>query len=309
MVPLKIKLPDEFLKEETQWGYTITKEMKKVWAVQLDLLSELDRICRKYDIYYIASGGTLLGAIRHHGFIPWDDDLDLMLPRDGYNRLCAVVEGELNEPYFFQTEYTDPGFMRGFARLRNSQTTGIQKFEFSKRYRFNQGIFIDIFPMDEVVSDYDIFDKQKHKARQLFSKACILSEMTDRFPPNSRPRWKYLYKTAGHYLFGRLISGLRLQDYYLKQFEHECSKYNGTGQSTWSLLSFQFDNRHHDLPVYNDSEIMYVDFEFMKIPIPNNYHEHLTIKYGDYMNPKRVPNYHGDVIFDTDRSYLDVLGL
>ena len=309
MVPLKIQLPKGFLDEETRCGYTIPSKMKEIWAVQLDLLEEFTRVCRKNDICFIASGGTMLGAVRHHGYIPWDDDIDLMMPRDDYNRLCAIAPSEFNHPYFFQTEYTDHGFMRGFARLRNNETAGIQKFEYRKQYGFNQGIFIDIFPMDEVVSDHGKFDKQKQKARLLFRKACILSEMTDRFPPNRRPWWKFLYKTLGHYLFSRQINRHLLQDYYLKQFENECSKYNGTGQTTWSLLSFQFENRHHDLPVFNKSEILYVDFEFMKIPIPQKYHEHLTNKYGDYMKPRQIPNYHGDVIFDTNTSYQVVLGL
>ena len=307
MVKLKIILPDGFLNEETRCGYTIPRTMKEVWAVQLDLLAEFDRVCRKNNIRYIASGGTMLGAVRHQGYIPWDDDLDLMLPRADYNRLCSVAAAEFETPYFFQTEYTDPGFMRGFARLRNSETAGIQKFEYGKQYGFNQGIFIDIFPMDEVVSDQSQLEKQSKKAKKYYSIACILSEMTNRFPPNKKPYWKYAYKTIGHYLLGNLIDRLRLQDHYLRMFEEECAKYNGTHQSTWSLLSFQFDNRRHDLPVYDESEIMFVDFEFVKMPIPRNYDIHLKNKYGDYMTPKQIPNYHGDVIFDTKLSYRDLL--
>lgn len=133
--------------------------------------------------------------------------------------------------------------------------------------------------------------------------------MTNRFPPNKKPYWKYAYKTIGHYLLGNLIDRLRLQDRYLRMFEEECAKYNGTHQSTWSLLSFQFDNRRHDILKYDVSEIQYVDFEFMKIPIPSNYDSHLKNKYGNYMTPQKSPNYHGDVFFDTSRSYRDVLGL
>ncbi len=308
MVPLKIKLPDVFLREETRWGYTIKKQMKEVWAVQLDLLSELDRVCCKYDIRYIASGGTMLGAVRHNGYIPWDDDLDLMLPREDYKRLCEVAPKEFKEPYFLQTEYTDHGFMRGFARLRNSDTTGIQKFEYDKRFRFNQGIFIDIFPMDEIVSNPQKFEKQGKKVKRFYKMACILSEMTDRFPPNKRPCWKRVYKTIGHYLLGNIINRLRLQDFYLRKFEKECSRYNGTSQTKWSLLSFQFDNRRHDLS-FNKNDILFVDFEFTKIPIPGKYDEHLKNKYGDYMQPRQIPNYHGDVIFNTCQSYKSVLGL
>ena len=73
----------DFLKEEYRNGYLITDKMKKVWAVELDLLSELDRVCKKYNIKYYAAFGTLLGAIRDKGFIPWDDDLDIRVFEEG----------------------------------------------------------------------------------------------------------------------------------------------------------------------------------------------------------------------------------
>lgn len=309
MVSLKIQLPQDFLNEEVRCGYVISQRMKEVWAVQLDLLAELDRVCRKYGIHYVASGGTLLGAVRHHGFIPWDDDVDLMMPREEYDKLCSLAEKEFEHPYFFQTEYSDHGFMRGFARLRNSETSGIQKFELNKSYKFNQGIFIDIFPLDEVVSDNIKLNNQGRKAHRLYALSCILSEMTDRYPPNSIPRWKYIYKTIGHYFLGGLINRMRLQDFFLKKYEKVCAKYNGTNQTTVSLLSFQFNNRRHDLPVYKSRDIEYVNFEFVKIPIPPKYQEHLTNKYGDYMKPMKFPNYHGDVMFDVNRSYKEILNL
>ncbi len=82
MVDLKIKLPDGFLDEEVRCDYTITHEMKKIWAVELDLLEKLLNVCKKHGIKIFASGGTLLGAIRHKGMIPWDDDIDMMMFRE-----------------------------------------------------------------------------------------------------------------------------------------------------------------------------------------------------------------------------------
>ena len=154
MVDLKLKIPENFIAEEIRCGYKVTQQMKEIWAVELDLLSEFDRVCTKYNIKYFACGGTLLGAIRHHGFIPWDDDIDLAMARKDYEKLCEVAPKEFVHPYFFQTEYTDPGSLRGHAQLRNSITTGILKEEYPLRKKINQGIFIDIFPLDGVPEDH-----------------------------------------------------------------------------------------------------------------------------------------------------------
>lgn len=68
----------------------------------MDMLYQLDQICRKYNIHYFASGGTMLGAVRHKGFIPWDDDIDIMMFREEYDKLCKVAPKELKYPYFFK---------------------------------------------------------------------------------------------------------------------------------------------------------------------------------------------------------------
>ena len=152
MVDLNIVLPDGFLNEEVRCGYTVTKQMKEVWAVELDMLEKLLSVCKKHDIKIFASGGTMLGAVRHQGFIPWDDDIDMMMFRDDYEKLCKVAQEEFEYPYFFQTEYTDVGSLRGHAQLRNSATTGILAGERNQKYSFNQGIFLDIFPLDNILS-------------------------------------------------------------------------------------------------------------------------------------------------------------
>ena len=94
MVSLNIKLPENFLDEEIRDDYVVSSQMKQVWAVELDLLNKILEVCKKYNIKIIASGGTLLGAVRHKGFIPWDDDIDLMMRRNQYDKLCDVAEKE-----------------------------------------------------------------------------------------------------------------------------------------------------------------------------------------------------------------------
>jgi len=306
MVNLKVDIPEGFLDEEVRCGYTISSKMKEIWSVQLDMFAEFDRVCRKYDIKYVASGGTLLGAVRHHGYIPWDDDMDLMLMRDQYDKLCQVAPLEFQHPYFFQTEETDPGFHRWFARLRNSETTAIQKYEIPYHFKYNQGVFIDIFPMDGVA------DNQKRSLQQqkisfyksIYYKLLAVekSYWSDNEPPSKR--WA---KIIAHFLFGKLVGYTPVTQWAWRKVDEIFKWYSNDETEFVSLLSFEFNNLHHEVRSSYLNDIIEVDFEFMKIPIFASFDEHLRLKYGDYMTPMKSPNYHGDVIFDTNVSYMTYL--
>ena len=153
MVDLRINLPEHFLEGETRDGYYVSPEMKKVWAVELDLLNEFMRVCKKHNLRWFADGGTILGTMRHGGFIPWDDDIDVMMMREDYEKLNKIAPTEFKHPYFWATELTDPGLNHGYAQLQNIQTTAILKHHLPKKFTFHQGIFLDIFPVDNISAD------------------------------------------------------------------------------------------------------------------------------------------------------------
>lgn len=122
--------------------------MNEIWTIELDLLEKFKSICKKYNLTYYASCGTLLGAIRHKGFIPWDDDIDIFLMWPDYKKLMQVAPAECNYPYFFQSIYTEEDSMANASRLRRSDTTGFTKWEYENvRPEYDKGIFIDIFPL------------------------------------------------------------------------------------------------------------------------------------------------------------------
>ena len=115
-------------------------------AVLLELLRELDRVCTAHDIPYVLFAGTALGAARHRGFIPWDDDLDVALLRPDYERLLALDDGCWGEKYFLQREFS-PHWPLHFSKLRKNGTTCLEKYR-PKDERSHRGIYIDVFPLD-----------------------------------------------------------------------------------------------------------------------------------------------------------------
>lgn len=136
----------------------MSKERKELWGVELDLLWQFKNICDKYHLKHYLDGGTLLGAVRHGGFIPWDDDIDIAMPRTDYDRFLECAVKELNYPYFVQNDWTDSTFYC-CTKLRRSDTTCIHKKDLEGHFTFNQGIFIDICPFDNVPDD--LVERQK----------------------------------------------------------------------------------------------------------------------------------------------------
>lgn len=301
MVELKLQIPEGFLEEEERCGYLVSKQMKEVWAVELDMFVELDRVCRKYNIKYFASGGTMLGAVRHKGFIPWDDDIDVMMLRSEYDKLCTVAPSEFKHPYFFQTEYTDPGSLKGHAQLRNSETTALLPLEKKYKYKYNLGIFLDIFPLDNVPDDLTLFHKQGKDAMVYKKKYQEWSKWTDsRYLEATNPMKKILKRCI--YKLLRNIAP-KIVDNNYRKFEEVCQRYNNNKTRLIGGVSV-FNFREKDIKYMEDYEdFQYVDFEFVKIPIPIKYDHALRTLFGDYMIMKEIPSNHGNVFFDPDKSY------
>ena len=123
--------------------------LRNLQLVELELLEEFDRICRAHDIPYCIIAGTLLGAVRHGGFIPWDDDADVALLRPDYERFREACRTELDpEKYYFQDHQVTPGYRWGYGKLRRADTLFLR--ENQEHMPYDQGVFIDVFPLDAV---------------------------------------------------------------------------------------------------------------------------------------------------------------
>lgn len=296
MLPIELSLDEDFFQEETRNGFFITKKRKEIWAVELDLLAQFDRVCRKYNLTYYLDGGTLLGAVRHHGFIPWDDDIDVEMFRNDYDKLLQIAGQEFKEPYFFQSAYSDTGYVRGHAQLRNSHTCGALPKEAS-HVKFNQGMFLDIFVLDGVPDD----PKQRIEQAETLQK--YSGKMVRIACPLMYSRLKYLLKLLRRWFY--IKTGLLKHMY--GQFERCARQYDGSEHV--SLLTF-YKAAEEDMIFRKESysDILYVPFESLECPIPSGYKEILTAYYGkDFMIPQKAPSVHGELILDTEKSYLDVL--
>lgn len=121
--------------------------LRKLQMTELEILLKVDEICRKNNIKYFLVGGTLLGAVRHKGFIPWDDDLDIAMPREDYNKFVELSNAELGNLYHFQCLENDKDYWLLFGKVRKSGTIFAE--ERLKNIQTNKGIFIDVFPLDD----------------------------------------------------------------------------------------------------------------------------------------------------------------
>ena len=295
MVKLNLEIPEGWLEPEEKWGFQVTRQRKEIWAVELDLLHELDRVCKKHGLTFFADSGTMLGAIRHKGFIPWDDDIDVAMMRDEYEQLCKIAGEEFSYPYFFQTEYTDHGTLRGHAQLRNSMTTAVLKDENHTQYPFNQGIFIDIFPLDAAAPNEKLLKKQKKRLDLLMTQA-----------------WDSYFSGPGYHedtawKKNRLLHPImpvlgKVWDYkkIMRSYFREAQRFNSLNTKYVAKVAYACgDRRMYDLREGFETYTM-APFEMLEVPLYGDYVHHLKRQYGDYMKFVIGTADHGGLIFDPD---------
>ncbi len=278
---LKYNVPSEFLKEETRRDYTISEGMKKAWAVQLDLLQELMRICNEHGLHVYADSGTLIGAIREKGFIPWDDDIDVAMLREDYDKLMELAD-EFKEPYVLQSMYSHPNYPNRYAQLHMAGTSAIRKGSHDNHL---QGIFIDIFVLDTMPSSPRAFKRHYKKVSKAKLKLKIVRKITDRMPSSLA-------------LWCRNNTKILSDKYWFGRYEDVVRSVKRDEKSAYSAFVCQ----NMTLPIKNLScynETIMMPYEHIMIPVPSGYDELLRMEYGDYMRPVKAPTMHGTLDFDT----------
>ena len=308
MLPIKLSIDDSFYENEERCGYTISSKMKQIWAVELDLLNEFSMVCENNKLKWFVHAGTMLGAVRHHGFIPWDDDIDVVMPRADYEKLCVLGPKEFKHPYFYQTEDTDTFFCRNFARLRNSQTTAILQIEQVFDYPYNQGIFIDIFPIDNIPDDLEERKRYFEEVGRYHELSWQMRNYVYFYHQDKSIGAVKLIKRYGkHMLYKYFQRKKRNYLNYLNKCEELLQAYNGqsteyVGESVVPPLGRWIWKREWV------DRVELVPFEMLMVPVPVGYEGCLKSGFGeDWRTPKYVPNQHGNVIFDVDKPYTEYL--
>lgn len=244
--------------------------LKRLQAIELEMLVEVDRICRKHDIRYSLDGGTLLGAVRHNGFIPWDDDADVVMLREEYNKFFDVCRRELDTDRFFLQEYrTDTEYRWGYSKLRRNGTVFLR--EGQENIKCNQGVFIDIFVYDNVPDSWLL------RRLHLFACFCIR---------------KGLYSKVGKFqtknmLFKGLYTILERvpRDRWFAYIEKIATGANRKQSQLVRHMTYPYrwGQSRYGLPRRCFSEFMDKEFEGRQFRVFKEYDLYLSKLYGNYM--------------------------
>lgn len=284
----------EFLQDEYRNDYFISNKMKRVWKLQIDMFKEVERICKKHNISYFADSGTLLGAVRHNGFIPWDDDIDLGMTRDNYEHFRKVVHEELDPKYFFQANETEKKFFRVHGQLRCNNTTMLIKYDYKKKH--HKGVFIDIFVYDKVPTN-------EKKDNRLRKKLDIMRRLIFYKQEVYNTGIKKLIKNIIGNIGVLLMGGFNRA---VTKFEKVCTKYNNLTENYY-YDAIGYNTNHKKLRMSAEmieSKTIPATFEYTTIEIISDYDSYLKEMYGNnYMTPIKASTDHGGLFIDLDNDY------
>ena len=268
-------------------------KIRELQFTMLQMLKEIDRICRLHGIHYQLFAGTALGAVRNHGFIPWDDDADIIMLRPDYERFLKIAETELNsDEYFLQKEFSEhwPMF---YTKLRKNNTACIERY-IPKDPETHLGVYVDIFPCDNARSSSVLCKSQFWASKVVIAKAL--------------DKRGYLTDSLIKKLFMKICRVIPSKP----AFAFARYRKGSDSESVHTFFSASSEFEKNVFPREWFSETVSVPFEDSVFPVSAYYDEMLRKLYGDYMTPtpenKRGQKIHGEII-DLDRSYKEYAGI
>ncbi|MCQ2800506.1 MAG: LicD family protein [Bacilli bacterium] len=277
--------------------------MNPLQQKQLDVLKAFIRVCDKHNLEYFLVYGTALGAIRHKGFIPWDDDIDVGMPRKDYEKYIQLQSEYEGTPYFIQTYKSDPCYIYSYAKLRDSSTTFLENA--FKNHRINHGVFIDIFPIDgmsrEVGDREKIGKKNKFVWRQVyFSYLGALRRKVHK---------RTFFKDIGLNIVAGLFYVFDIAHYRNKRVD-KFAKRIPLEEAKMAGIMFGFTWRINCMDADIFRETIKVPFEDIEVKVPKQYDKYLTNLYKDYMKFPPIEQqvgHHYNSGVSLDQGYEDYL--
>ncbi len=280
-------------------------EKEKLKTIELDILKEFINVCDKLELRYYLGGGTLLGAVRHKGFIPWDDDIDVIMPRPDYDKFMEKAQELLPTYLFVQNYHTDPKFPRMYTKLRNSNTTFI---EYGYQCtNINHGIYIDIFPLEGVPTDKKQMINHLNKCNKVIGKLMYFNNINNTeidYFYHKNPIIRMLKKTKKAVYKTFVVSDKKIDNKrkqlegLLKKYDFDSSEFVGDILGRWGLKEIMPNK------IYGKG--VKLQFENLEANVPEDFDAHLKSLYNDYMTlppeDKRESG-HDVKIVDCDNSY------
>ncbi len=262
--------------------------MNPLWEVQIDLMEKFKAVCKKHGLKYYAAYGTLLGAVRHKGFIPWDDDIDLFMMWPDYKKMLELSSIEFSYPYFFQCHLTEKNAMPSAARLRRSDTTGFTVWEYNNvGSEYDKGVFIDIYPLFNVPDSQAL--KKKLKDDVIFYYESIHGyDAVNQKRNGLRVNKKYEKYIPTYEAYCEMCGGEDKVDIVqMKELYYEACAMVKTKTDMIGATSNLCLHVNNMWKAEWFEEQLVVPFENTEICIPKEYDKVLEVMYGDWRTPVR----------------------
>lgn len=259
-----------------------TTNLRKLQMIELDILKQMIAICEKYELRYYLLGGTFLGAVRHKGFIPWDDDIDIGMPRADFERFCKIAEKELVRPYGFVSFRNNAEHIYFHPRIYNYNSKIIDRSGVKEKETF---AWIDVFPLDGMPKNKVI--RKLYGYYLLFLRLLFMYSQFDKIVNVSLKNrvWyeKVLIAIGKVIKFDKILNTRRIMekiDKTMKKFDYETSGYVGNFMGAYKMKEV-FPKRYYE-------EITEYPFEGLLCPAPKDYDAVLSQMYGAYMTPPQA---------------------
>lgn len=255
--------------------------MRQVQEGAYEVLKRLKELCDQLHLQYILTYGTMIGAVRHQGVIPWDDDIDIMMPRPDYETLKRYFAEHSQElaPLKWFDPTTVPEYPHMIARVSDQR----YRLEFDNEKDYGIGLFVDIYPMDGVGNDQNEALKVIHRNKRLAS-LCFLTGRKSFGRDNTRSKLKMAMKLPA-YWWAKMLG----KDHYMQKLGKTVEKWNYEGSRYIACLTWPCGKMNgHETDIFEKSlfdDVIEVPFEKVTMKIPRDYDSFLSIIYGDYMQP------------------------